>query len=53
MVAAAAVAATLTTAAAGRAVPQTRGGATGSELIAYSFRDWRANGGDDWEVFSF
>jgi hypothetical protein len=53
MVAAAVVAATLTAAAAGHAVPQTRADATGPDLIAYSFRDWRPNGGDDWEVFSF
>jgi Tol biopolymer transport system component len=53
IVAAAVVSATLTASAAGREVPQTRAGATESDLIAYSFRDWRANGGDDWEVFSF
>jgi dipeptidyl aminopeptidase/acylaminoacyl peptidase len=53
MAAAAVVSATFTASAAGSAVPQTRAGATGSDLIAYSFRDFRANGGDDWEVFSF
>ena len=53
IVAAAVVSATLTASAAGRALPRTRAGATEPDLIAYSFRDWRANGGDDWEVFSF
>jgi Tol biopolymer transport system component len=53
LMAATVVSATLTASAAGRAAPEMRAGSTGSDLIAYSFRDFRANGGDDWEVFSF
>jgi hypothetical protein len=53
LVAAALVIATLTGASAGHAVAQARADVATPDLIAYSFRYWRDNGGDDWEVFLF
>jgi Tol biopolymer transport system component len=47
----AAAAAASATASVVHAPSQTQVHAGSDDLIAYSFRDWRKNGGDDWEVF--